>query len=101
MKPLDFLTLIRSVLNNSIQECIVKEYTPDYITRNYKLKLSTIQNTINANQFLNRKDKLKYNQVLNSIALPYYKINHYGTIEKDLQKLVASLPWASIFMKRN
>jgi glycerol-3-phosphate responsive antiterminator len=93
MNEVQFLGLVRKILNNSLQDAMRQEYKVSYIVQMNNTKLENLLSTIQDN---NRKVLLKYNKLIKS-TLVNTKISDYQLLCNEIRKVLLSLPSAVDF----
>lgn len=100
MKPLQLLTLLRTISNDTIRACEIGEYTENAIFNIHFQKLMNVNNAVKYNSELNKKVKLKYFQEINKLYLTPTRLKTYGGMAHELKQKVATLSSAIDFVKR-
>lgn len=94
-----FMRTVRDILNTAVNECSIQEYKPEYILRQYNLKLGNIRKHVDS-QSLNRNQKVKYYKVLDNAKVPYMNAKHYDLMSIDFRKRINDLPSMIQFIKK-
>lgn len=100
MQPLQLLTTLRAIANDTELACKRQEFKPEFIYKNHNEKLANLQKSIANNSNLNTKQKAKLNLEIKKIILAPVKVKHYDSINAEVKAGVNRLTSAMDFMKR-
>lgn len=99
MQPLQLLSTLRAICNNSLIACQRQEFKPEFIYKNHNAQLSSIQGAIKGYNF-NAKVNAKYSAEIKKVTLDAMRIKSYDSIETAIKQGVSQLTSAIEFMKR-
>lgn len=100
MQPLQLLTLLRSISNDTLIATKRQEYTPEAIYRIHNQKVQAVMNTIANDSGCNKKVKAKYFAEIRKISLAPMRVKTYNSISLAIESRTRSLTSAVDFMKR-
>lgn len=96
-----FLSTVRTIIDNTITDCNLQEYKIEYIIKKYSERLSNIKRSIEQNSMMNFRVKQKYLTVLNKVTLPPARVKHYDLVIIELRKNKLGIPSVIDFVKKN
>lgn len=99
MQPLQLLSTLRAICNNSLIACQRQEFKPEFIYKTHNAQMSAIQGAIKGYKF-NAKVNAKYNAEIKKVTLDAMRIKSYDSIEAAIKQGVGQLTSAIEFMKR-
>ncbi len=100
MQPLQLLTLLRSIANDTLTATKRQEYNPDAIFRIHNQKVQAVMNTVANDAGCNKKVKAKYFNEIRKIQLAPSRVKTYNAISLAIESKLRSLSSAVDFMKR-
>lgn len=99
MQPLQLLSTLRAIANNTLIACQRQEFKPEFIYKNHNQQLATIEGAIKGYQ-LGAKITAKYKAEIKKITLAPMKEKTYYLISEQVKGGVSQLTSAIDFMKR-
>lgn len=99
MQPLQLLSTLRAISNNTILACQRQEFKPEFIYKMHNQQLTTIENAINDYK-MGAKVNAKYKAEIKKVKLAPMKEKTYNAIETQIKNGVKTLTSAIEFMKR-
>lgn len=99
MFEITFIKTVRDIIDTAMKECTIQEYKPEYILKQYNIKLQNIRNHVDS-QAMNRNQKVKYYKVLDNSKLPYMNAKHYELMFNDFRTKINALPSMIQFLKK-
>lgn len=99
MQPLQLLSTLRAICNNSLIACQRQEFKPEFIYKTHNAQMSVIQGAIKGYKF-NAKVNAKYNAEIKKVTLAPMKEKSYYLISEQVKGGLKNLTSAIDFMKR-
>lgn len=100
MQPLQLLTLLRTICNDTIRACEIGEYKSAVIFNIHYEKLQNVNNRVARDPNLNRNVKLKFFKEINKVYLAPTRIKDYTLMGNELKSKLQTLTSAAAFVKR-
>ncbi len=99
MQPLQLLSTLRAIANNTLIACQRQEFKPEFIYKTHNQQLASIEGAITRYQ-LGAKVTAKYKAEIKKVKLAPMKNKSYNSIKSEVEAGVKSLTSAIDFMKR-
>jgi len=99
MQPLQLLTTLRAIANNSLIACQRQEFKPEFIYSNHNAQVNNIEQAIKGYKF-NAKTSAKYIAEIRKIKLAPTRAKSYDSITAEIKGGVSKLTSAIDFIKR-
>ncbi|XKX17695.1 hypothetical protein MVUOKPPV_CDS0298 [Klebsiella phage phi1_175008] len=99
MQPLQLLSTLRAIANNSLIACQRQEFKPEFIYSNHNAQVSNIEQAISGYN-MGAKVNAKYKAEIKKIMLSPMKDKNYYLISEEIKQGVNKLSSAIDFMKR-
>lgn len=99
MQPLQLLSTLRAIANNTLIACQRQEFKPEFIYKNHNQQLATIEQAISGYN-MGAKVNAKYRAEIKKITLAPMKDKNYYLISEQVKQGVNKLSSAIDFMKR-
>ena len=99
MQPLQLLSTLRAIANNTLIACQRQEFKPEFIYKNHNQQLATIEQAISGYK-MGAKVNAKYKAEIRKITLAPMKEKSYYLISEQVKGGVSQLTSAIDFMKR-
>lgn len=99
MQPLQLLSTLRAIANNSLIACQRQEFKPEFIYSNHNAQVNNIEQAVKGYKF-NAKTSAKYIAEIRKIKLAPMKDKNYYVISEQIKQGVNQLSSAIYFMKR-
>lgn len=99
MQPLQFLSPLRAIANNTLIACQRQEFKPEFIYKTHNQPLATIEQAISGYK-MGAKVNAKYKAEIKKITLAPTKEKSYYLISEQVKGGVSQLTSAIDFMKR-
>lgn len=99
MQPLQLLSTLRAIANNTLIACQRQEFKPEFIYKTHNQQLTTIEGAIKG-YHLGAKVTAKYKAEIKKITLAPMKEKSYYLITEQVKSGVSQLTSAIDFMKR-
>ena len=100
MKPLELLTMLRTVCGDTMIACQRQEFKTVVIHELHNRKMQHINNVIRNDSQLNGKVKEKFYREIRKVVLTPKRIKAYDLMQQELKTKVSTLSSAIEFMKR-
>ena len=99
MQPLQLLSTLRAIANNTLIACQRQEFKPEFIYKTHNQQLATIEQAISGYN-MGAKVNAKYKAEIKKITLAPMKDKNYYIISEQIKQGVNRLSSAIDFMKR-
>ena len=100
MQPLQLLTALRAIANDTITACNRQEYKTGFVYQIHKDKLQNMHNRVAKDVSLNKSIKAKYFSEIRKLSLASMPVKDYTLIRQDISAKVLTLTPAIEFMKK-
>lgn len=100
MQPLQLLSTLRAICNDTITACNRQEYKTGFIHQLHNQKMQAINDRIAKDNQLNRAVKLKYFAEIRKVYLASSKVKDYTLIRNEINSKLLTLSSAVEFMKK-
>lgn len=99
MQPLQLLSTLRAICNNTVLACQRQEFKPEFIYKTHNAQLATIEGAISGYK-MGAKVNAKYKAEIKKVKLAPMKDKNYTVIEAQIKEGLKNLTSAVEFMKR-